>query len=51
MKKRVDERFVEDLLWWFGHVKTMKKDRVAKRAYVEECAGIRSVGMIPCRTV
>ena len=29
--KGVDERNDEDVLWLFGHVERMKKDRIAKR--------------------
>ena len=29
---------------WFGHVMRMENDRIAKRVYVGECAGSRSVG-------
>ena len=29
---------------WFGHVEKMERDRIAKRAYVGECAGSRLVG-------
>ena len=32
------------VLFWFDHVKRMEMDRIAKRVYVEECAGSRSVG-------
>ena len=39
MKKGLDERIDEGVLQWFGHV-----DRIAKRFYVGECAGSRSVG-------
>ena len=42
--KRVDERIDEGVLRWFGHVKRMENDRIAKRVYVRECAGSRSVG-------
>ena len=38
--KRIDER----VLWWFSHVERMENDRIAKIAYVGECAGIHSVG-------
>ena len=40
--KGVDERIDEGVLQWFGYV--VKKDRIAKRAYVGKCAGSRSVG-------
>ena len=44
MKKVLDERIAEDVLWWFGHVERMDRDRNAKRVYIGECAGIRSEG-------
>ena len=44
MKKEVDERIDEGVLRWFGHVERMKNIRIAKRVYVGECAGSRSVG-------
>ena len=40
----VDERIDEGALLWLGHVEMMEKDRIAKRVYVGECAGSRSVG-------
>ena len=43
MMKGVDDRINEGILQWFGHER-MKKDRIAKRAYVGECAGTHSVG-------
>ena len=44
MMKRVDERIDEGVLQWFGHVEKMESDRIAKRVYVGECAGNRSLG-------
>ena len=44
MKKGLDERIDEDVVRWFGHVKRMEKDRIAKRVYVGESAGSGSVG-------
>ena len=44
VKKGLDERIDEGVLWWFGHVERMERDRITKRVYVEECAGSRSVG-------
>ena len=44
MKKGLDERIDEGVLSWFDHVKRMKNGRIAKRAYVGECAGSRSMG-------
>ena len=42
--KGVDERIDEVMLWWFGHIERMENDSIAKRVYVGECAGSRSVG-------
>ena len=44
MRKGLDERIDEGMLWWFGHVERMERDRIAKRVYVGECAGSHSVG-------
>ena len=41
--KGVDERN-EGVLRWVGVVERMENDRFAKRVYVGECAGSRSVG-------
>ena len=38
------ERIDEGILLWFGHVKRTENDRNAKRVYVGERAGSRSVG-------
>ena len=32
------------MLQWFGQLERMERDRIAKRVYVGECAGSRSVG-------
>ena len=32
------------VLRWFGHVERMDNDRFAKKVYVGECVGSRSVG-------
>ena len=32
------------MLRWFGPVERMESDKIAKRIYVEECAGSCSVG-------
>ena len=42
--KDVDEKIDEGVLRWFGHVERMENDRIAKRVYVGEYAGSRSVG-------
>ena len=44
VKKYLDERIDEGVLRWFGQVERMERDRIAKRVYVGECAGSRSVG-------
>ena len=44
MRKGLDERIDKGLLQGFGHVEKMKRHRIAKKVYVGECAGIRSVG-------
>ena len=44
MTKGVYERIDEGVLHWFGHVERMEKDMIAKRVYVGECAGSRSLG-------
>ena len=41
VKKVLEEKIV---LRWFAHVERVENDRIAKRVYVVECAGIRSVG-------
>ena len=44
LKKGIDERIDEGLLWCFGHVERMESDSIAKRTYVGVCAGNCSVG-------
>ena len=44
MKKGLDEKINECFLRWFGYVKRMEKDRIAKRVYGGECADSHSVG-------
>ena len=44
LRKGLDERIDEGVLWWFGHVERIERDRMAKRVYVGECAGSCSVG-------
>ena len=45
VEKGLDGRIDEGVLRWFSHVERIEKDRIAKRVYVGECAGSRSVGM------
>ena len=42
--KGVDEKVDEGVLRCFGHVERMENDMIAKRVYVGESAGSRSVG-------
>ena len=42
--KGIDERIVEGVLWWFGHVERMENDRFAKRVYLGVYAGSHSAG-------
>ena len=51
MIKGVDERIDEGVLWWFGHVERIEKDRIAKRVYVGVCAGSRPVGKLRKRWI
>ena len=44
VKRGLDGRIDEGVLRWFGHVERLERDRIAKRVYVGECAGSRSVG-------
>ena len=44
--KGMDVRIDEGVLPLFGHAERMKKNRIAKGVYVEECAGSRSVGRL-----
>ena len=44
--KLVDERIDECVLLWFGHVERIEDEKIAKRVYVGECAGSRSVGRL-----
>ena len=43
VKKGLDERIDEGVLRWFGHVERMERDRIAKRVYIGECVGSRSL--------
>ena len=45
LKKGVDERIDEGILWWLGHVERIERDKIAKRVYyVGEYAGSHLVG-------
>ena len=33
MKKGLDERIDESVLWWFGHIERIEGDTIAKRVY------------------
>ena len=44
--KGVDEKIDKGVLRWFDHMEKMKKDRIAKRVYIGECAGSCSVGRL-----
>ena len=44
MKRGLDERINEGVLRWFGPVEKTEIDRFAKRVYVGESGGSRSVG-------
>ena len=44
MKKCVDKRIDECVLRWFHQVDRMDNGRIAKRLYIRECVGSRSVG-------
>ena len=46
MTKGVDERIVEGVLRWFGYWERIKNSRIAKKVFVGECAGSRSVGRL-----
>ena len=43
MTNRVDERNDKGVLRWFGLVKRMENNEIAKRMYVGECAGSLSI--------
>ena len=53
MKKGLDERIDEVMLWWFDHVERMERDSIAKRVYVGgalvvvQCIGHGRDGLIP----
>ena len=47
VKKGLDERIDEGMLWWFSHVERMKNDRIVKRVYVGKRVGCRRDGLIP----
>ena len=49
--KRVDERIDKGILRWFSHVERMENDRIAKRVFVGERAGSRSLGRLSKRWI
>ena len=51
VKKGLNERINEGMLPLFSHVERMEKGRIAKRDYVEECAGSCSVGSLQKRWI
>ena len=44
VKRGLDESIGEGVLRWFGHVERMERNTFAKRVYVGECVGSRSLG-------
>ena len=44
VKKGLDERIDEGVLRWYGHMEIMERDKIAKRVYLGECTGTRSLG-------
>ena len=44
MTKVEDKKIDKGVLRWFGHVERMENGRIAKRVYIWECTGSRSVG-------
>ena len=44
VKKGLNERIDEGILWWFGNVERTEKVWIAKRVYVGKCPGNHSVG-------
>ena len=51
MTKGVKEKIDESFFRWSGHVERMENERIAKRVYVGECAGSRSVGRLRKRCI
>ena len=43
-RKGLDERIDEGVLWWFGHVERMERDRISKIVYVGVFDGSHSLG-------
>ena len=50
MKKGLDKRIDEGVLWWFGHGERMKNDRIVK-SHVGAWAGSHSVGRLQKRWI
>ena len=44
VKKWVDRRIDEGVRRWFSHMERIENDIIAKKVYVGECDGSRSVG-------
>ena len=44
MMKVVEVRIDEGVIRWFDHLERMDNDRIAKKVYVGESAGSRSLG-------
>ena len=44
VKKGVDGRIDEGILWWFSHVHRMENDKIAKGVYVREFTDSHLVG-------
>ena len=44
VRKGLDERIDEGVLWWFCHVERLERDRITKRVCVGVCGGSHLVG-------
>ena len=51
VKKGLHERVDKGVLRWFAHVERIERGMIAKRVYVGECAGSRSVGRLKKRRI
>ena len=43
MTKGIEKRIEEGLCQWFSHVERMENDRIARKVFVGECSGCRSM--------